>query len=87
MLVAEGGTPEGNIFEPRVLGDVLTMLLTERMRELASRARGPSGGMFDSRRSRIVPTEPLVPVPDPREDAQAGQLATLIGYVQSEGRG
>jgi hypothetical protein len=78
------GKPEGDIHSPAAMADVLTMLLEDRMRELASRARPPSGGRLDSLNGRVVPTEPGTPAPDPREDSMARGLATLIGYLAEQ---
>jgi hypothetical protein len=76
------GVPEGDLRDPAVLEDVFTMLLDMRVEELASRARGPSGGVYDSLRGKIVFTEPGTPAPNPRDDRLAGAILTIIGYVR-----
>lgn len=76
------GKPEGDIRSPAVVADVISMLLEDRMRELANRARPPSGGIQDTRTGRIVLTEPAVPAQDPRSDSMACGLATLISYLE-----
>jgi hypothetical protein len=80
------GTPEGDLRDPQLLGELLTEVLDVRLAELASCARGPSGGRYDSTLGRVVPTEPAVPAPDPTEDRLACQIATLIGYAEDAGQ-
>jgi hypothetical protein len=75
------GKPDGDLRSPTVMAEVLTMVLEDHMRELASRARPPSGGRLDSLNGRVVTTDPGTPAPDPREDSMARGLATLIGYL------
>ena len=81
------GVPEGDIRDPRVLADVLGVLLDERLAELESRAEPPSHYVQDAGSGGLVPTVPGVRAPDPREDFFTCQLATLCGYVQDAGRG
>jgi hypothetical protein len=76
------GAPEGDIRSPAVLADVLTLVLDERLSELASRTQPPTGGIYDSLHGRVVPSLPGVPAPDPKDDSMARSLATLIGYVE-----
>ena len=76
------GRPAGDIRTPAVLAEVLGMVLEDRLAELESRAREPSGGHYDSVKGEVVHTEAGEPAPDPKEDRLARSLATLIGYVE-----
>jgi hypothetical protein len=76
------GIAGGDLRDPSVVADVLGMVLDDRLRDLASRARGPSGGIYDSRLGRVVHTEPGEQAPDAREDRLACGIATLVGYLQ-----
>ncbi|MGH8131893.1 MAG: hypothetical protein ACRETP_01465 [Steroidobacteraceae bacterium] len=59
----------------------LRKLHEERLTELASRARGPSGHVLDSY-GKAVPSFPGEPAPDPREDSLATGLEELIGDAE-----
>lgn len=83
---ASAGKARGDIRDPRVLCDILTMLLEEHLDRLEGQAQPAGGHVVDSGTGRIVPTTRAKPAPDPREDRTACAIATLIGYVQDEGR-
>jgi hypothetical protein len=76
------GKPDGDIREPRVLAEVLTMVLDERLSSLADMAQAASGHVHDTRTGQLVPTIPAKPAPDAKEDSTARALASLIGYLE-----
>jgi hypothetical protein len=76
------GVPEGDLRDPRVLADLLTMLLEDHLARIEGNAQAPTGFVFDSTRGRVVPTIPGRPAPAATEDGTARALATLIGYLE-----
>jgi hypothetical protein len=76
------GKPEGDIRSPAVMRDVLTMLLEDHMARLPASVQRETSGVYDSLNGRVVRAAPDPPPPDPKNDATARELATLIGYLE-----
>ena len=76
------GVPEGDLRDPRVLAELLTMVLEDHLARIEGNGEAPTGYVFDSRMGKIVPTIPGRPAPAATEDSTARALATLIGYLQ-----
>jgi hypothetical protein len=75
------GVPEGDLRDPRVLADVLTMLLEGHLSRLPASVHRDTTGVYDSLNGRVV-RAPDPPPPDPKDNATACQLATLIGHLE-----
>jgi hypothetical protein len=76
------GVPEGDLRDPRVLADLLSMVLSGHLERLECNVQEATGYVFDSRTGKTVPTIPGRPAPSATEDGTARALATLIGYLQ-----
>jgi hypothetical protein len=75
------GEPEGDLRDPRVLADLLTMLLEDHLARIEGNAQAPTGFVFDSTRGRVVPTIPGKAAPAATEDRTACALASLVGFL------
>jgi hypothetical protein len=79
------GTPAGDILEPAMLVENLTLVLTGHVEEL--RERWPTQETrWDGNRGHFVSDGPPPPPFDLSTDATAKRLATLIGYLEERVR-